>query len=156
MTKTIPLTQGKIAIVDDEDFEKLNKYRWHYNKGYAVRTIGHIIGKQKAIYMHRYLMKPTKNKKTDHIDGNGLNNQRRNLRVCSQSQNTKNRRINKNNKSGFIGVSWHMPSKKWLAKIKHNNKTKYVGTFDDKIEAAKARDDVAKQLRGDFVVLNIH
>ena len=111
--KEIQLTQGKVALVDDEDYEYLNQWKWYANewkggKLYAVRNVRK--NKQYIGYesMHR-LLSSNKDKKlvTDHINGNTLDNRKSNLRICTISENTKNRQIQKNNKSGFKGVRYN-------------------------------------------------
>ena len=101
--KYIPLTQGKLAIVDDEDFEWLSQWKWHFNrKKYAARTINHS-GK---LYMHQVILNTPKGMLSDHRNGNGLDNRRKNLRACNVQQNKANSRLPKNNTSGFKGVYW--------------------------------------------------
>ena len=90
----------------------------------------------------------------DHIDGNGLNCQKDNLRICTHSQNQHNSGIRRNNTSGYIGVSWSKREEKWIAQITVNGKVKRIGAFDDVIEAAKAYDEEALSKRGEFATLN--
>lgn len=151
--RRIPLTQGKYAIVDNEDFTKLSKYSWHYNKGYARCAISQD-GKQKIERMHSFLMKTPKGMDTDHINGNKLDNRKSNLRICTRSQNKINQGLSRNNTSGFIGVHWHRPLKKWRAQISILNKKKHIGVFKTKEEAAKAYNDVAYKNFGEFARLN--
>lgn len=152
MTKKIPLTQGKFATVDDSDYVQLSQHKWHaqfiYNKFYAARHSGN-----KYIYMHREIMDvndPTV--KVDHRDGDGLNNQRSNLRNGTHKQNLCNRGPQANNTSGYKGV--FATGKKFLAYIKHNQKFIRIGEFDTAEEAAKARDAKAKELHGEFAWTN--
>src|SRR3990167_2869647 len=117
--KQIPLTQNKFALVDDADFEELSKYRWYTRKCrntfYAAR---HVRTKEGTIiYMHAFLIGTLEGMHTDHIDGNSLNNQRKNLRMCTTAENGMNRGKQKNNKSGYKGVSRHSGGKRWQAKI---------------------------------------
>lgn len=85
--KKIELSQGKFALVDDEDFEWLSQYKWYFHKGYARRSYRFAkTGKQRGVFMHRDILKLSKKYHTDHIDGNGLNNQRSNLRACTLAQ----------------------------------------------------------------------
>lgn len=135
--KKIKLTQNKYALVDDSDFENLNKFKWSatqpVNVFYAVRRVG-----KKLVYMHRVINKTPINLSTDHIDGNGLNNQRINLRVCSQAQNCHNGPRYKNNSSGYKGVCWHKDAKKWMAYIRNGGKLLNLGLFTSKLKAFKA------------------
>ena len=101
--KQIPLTKNKFTLVDDEDYELVNKYNWYFGAGYA-RSM-------EKILMHRLIMKAKKGQMIDHIDGNGLNNQRSNLRFCTHSQNMANKKGFKNTSSKYKGVYTHIDSK---------------------------------------------
>lgn len=122
-------------MVDDEDFERLVKYRWQAtkirNSFYATRNT--YLGNYKSEhgYMHRMIMKTPKGMVTDHIDGDGLNNQKSNIRICTQRENSLNRPhgLQKNNYSGFVGVSWYSPSGKWRARTKMWGKCIHLGHF---------------------------
>ena len=155
--KQIPLTQGKFAIVDDEDFDILEKHKWSYRKmgncEYAETRI-RVNGKQQTIMMHRMILDFPKNKFVDHVDMNGLNNQRSNIRVCNRSQNGMNRKVFKNNKSGFKGVMKDKERGLWKSRIYFNKVAIFLGRFSDIVEAAKAYDAAAKRLFGDFARLN--
>lgn|SRR4030042_6971499 len=134
--KEIPLTKGKFAIVDNEDFEFVNHWRWKYHKdGYAVRTATG--GKQ--IYMHREINKTPKGCITDHINRNGLDNRRANLRVSTYSQNGFNAGMWGHNTSGVKGVGWNEQKGKWQAKAMVNQKNVHIGFFSKIGDAAKAR-----------------
>lgn len=151
--KEIKLTQGKVALVDDADYEELSKHNWCANKGritfYAGRGVK-IKGKHVTIPMHRVIMKTPKGMDTDHIDGNGLNNQRENLRICTHAENSINRGKCKSNTSGYKGVSWHGGGKKWLSKIRVKRKQINLGIFLTKEEAYKAYCEGAKKYHGEF------
>ncbi len=155
--KRIPLTQGKFALVDDVDFEKLSKYKWHAakhrNTYYARRKCKSM---NYPVRMHREIMGLIykDGKQTDHRDGNGLNNQKYNLRICSNAENARNAVKQANNTSGYKGVTWNKPSKKWMAQIESGGKDYNLGRFIDKTEAAKAYDAKAKELFGEFAWLN--
>jgi hypothetical protein len=152
MTKEIPLTQGKFAIVDDNDFEWINKWKWHYIKGYAVRTISSTF---KKIYMHREINKTPEGLYTDHIDQNKLNNTRSNLRTCNLQENDRNRKKQKNNTSGYKGVCYAKDRGKWRSRIKVNSVYFWIGNFNNAKDAAAAYNDKAKELFGEFACLNI-
>lgn len=148
----IPLTQGKNAIVDFEDYERIMAMgKWHYtHKGYASKRKdmnGHS-------FMHRVIMNAPKNAQVDHIWGNRLDNRKENLRICTNSQNQYNSRIQKNNKSGYKGVSWHKKNKKWKAKIQLSGRDIHLGYFICPIEAAKAYNKSAIENYGEFAWLN--
>lgn len=161
--KIIPLTQGQVALVDNEDFEVLNKFKWHVRKGqrtlYAVRLVHNPSPsgpRQKVLRMHRIILGLT-NPKTEgeHRDGNGLNNRRNNLRVATRAQNCRAFQTNRHGKtSKFRGVSWNRPNKKWSAQIKANRKITYLGLFKDEREAARAYDSEATRLFGEFAAPN--
>ncbi len=141
--KKIKLTKNKFSLVDDSDFDMLNKLKWHsYYDGYnwyALHTKRLPGNKFKSFQMHRLLLNPSSSKVIiDHKDGDGLNNQRSNLRLCTHSENMKNRRSMKISISGLKGVSWNKKSNKWEARIMSNRKNFYLGGFDSKIKAYDA------------------
>jgi len=158
--RRIPLTQGKYAIVDQEDFERLNKYKWHANKAkntcYAVRRVHIGTNKWKHIKMHREVIDPPDHLFVDHINHNGLDNRKANLRPATHRQNSYNRiHFRRNPSSKYKGVSWRKQTKKWDVQIRYNGKTKFIGSFENEIEAAKAYDKEAKKHQGEFAVLNL-
>ena len=155
MTKIIPLTQGKEAIVDDEDFEYLNQWKWFYTSdGYPARSV-YFKHKKKKLSMHCAIKQAPDGYEIDHKNRNRLDNRRENLRICTHSQNMANRRRSKNNTSGYKGVSWDTVHKGWHSQIggrKINGKT--LGLFDIPEDAARAYDEAAKKLYGEFAILN--
>lgn len=158
--KHIPLTQGKFAIVDDEDYDYLMQWKWFAQKGrstyYAVRLTPHINGKQHAIAMHRVLLglREGDGVFSDHCNGNGLDNRIFNLRTCSNSQNRMNSLIQSNNTSGYKGVSWHKGHKKWQSYITVDRKKVALGNFFCLIKAAKVYDEAAIKYYGEFAKAN--
>lgn len=150
--KTIPLQNEKVALVDDEDFERLNQYHWFAESNcgrtwYAVRKIK-VIGskkyKQKRIWLHREIIgDPPMGYVTDHIDGNGLNNQKNNLRFVTIRQNSQNRRIR--GSSQYPGVSWSRKSKRWEVHIQIQGQSYNLGLFHDELEAFKAYANAVQQ-----------
>ena len=154
MVKKIPLTQDKFALVDDADFDELNQYKWYasFTHGiWYVQRSEYINGKQKNIKMHRQIMDFPSSKDIDHINHDGLDNRRYNLRVCNHSKNMKNRYMQKNNTSGLIGVSWNKRIKKWHAQIGNENKNIHIGYFENKEEANRAYNKKAIELFGEYV-----
>lgn len=153
--RTINLTQGKVALVDDEDFEALNQQKWYAHKMgntfYAERNIP-VVGKQTTLRMHWEIMN---GKSIDHIDHDGLNNQRTNLRFCSQSENCMNTRKCENTTSIYKGVCWNKRAGKWQVYIMINGKRIHLGYFDSETEAAKAYNEKAIELFIEFANLNI-
>ncbi len=154
--KKILLTQGKFAFVDDANYEALLQFKWFAAKGhntfYAERkSVRDANGKNATILMHRAILGDACNGlQVDHIDGNGLNNQRSNLRACTSAENQHNSSIRADNTSGFKGVYWNKRQGKWHARIKLNGKLHHLGYFSDQGEAAFARNAAAAQLHGDF------
>lgn len=157
--KEITLTQGKVALVDDEDFEFLNKFKWHAYKSnntfYALRNSYYVDDKKRrTIQMHRIILGLKKLEvKCDHIDRNGLNNQKYNLRPSTNAENCKNQKP-RNGTSKYKGVCWCKKRNRWRANIRINDKQTYIGQFKDEIEAAKAYDKMAKLHFGEFAYLN--
>lgn len=148
--KEIPLTQGKVAIVDDEDFDELMKVRWRFSGGYARRTRTIAFRKQVSSLMHREILGVTdSNIKVDHIDGNTLDNRKSNLRICTDCQNKCNRPEQKNNASGYKGVS-KMRNARWRAEISYQGKCRYLGVFMSPEEAHAAYAAAAREIHGEF------
>lgn len=148
--RRIPVGKGLFALVDAADYEKVSKYRWYASvHGPNIYALAYVNGR--AVTMHRLLMKPRKGYVVDHIDGNGLNNRRCNLRVCTPTQNLANK-APRGGSSHFVGV--YRRRDKWIAHVTRRGKCHYVGLFDDEIEAAKARDRKAYELHGEYAYLN--
>jgi len=150
--------EARFAIVDPEDFETLNLFKWcaakDYETFYAIRY-ARINNKNTTIKMHRQIMNAKENDIVDHRDKNGLNNTRENLRIATASQNNANSKRGMNRgKSKYKGVCRDEKCGKWRAGIKHQNKHIHLGMFEDEIEAAKAYDEAAKKYHGEFAVLN--
>lgn len=151
----IKLTQGQFAIVDDEDFEEINKHKWYslFNKGtdsfYAVRS-DYSGEKKKLIRMHRQIMNSQKEMHTDHINHNTLDNRKCNLRSCTNSQNQMNAKMRSDNTSGTTGVIWHKATKRWRGQIKINQKHAYLGYFKNKQDAINARKEAEIKYFGEF------
>lgn len=146
--KKIPLTQGKFALVDDEDFEELSKYKWYYSCGYARRTGPR--PRQERIYMHRTIMNPPKDKLIDHINHDTLDNRKNNLRISTKSTNGMNRGKNKNNSSGYKGVHFKKDKNKWCARITIERKIIFLGYFNNPLDASLAYNNAAINIHKDF------
>jgi hypothetical protein len=150
---TIKLTQGRSALIDDEDLPLVSRYTWHVvnanhtGKFYACTTLA--LNRRKKIGMHNLILGRAW---VDHKDGNGLNNRRSNLRPCTPAQNQANRTIHSNNKSGFKGV-YSTTSGKFLAQCGGKG-PRTIGTFDTAKEAALAYNAVALERFGEFARLN--
>jgi hypothetical protein len=155
--RRIPLTKGMFAIVDPEDFERLSKYRWHVTKNgstfYAKRNAP--TRKTTApIYMHRCLIKVPPGHVVDHINHNGLDNRRANLRPASRAQNNRYSKKRKNTRSKYKGVSFYSREKQFVAKITTDGNTVTLGYFNDEVLAAKAYDKAARTYHKEFAYLN--
>lgn len=157
--RKIPLTQGKVALVDDADHEWLNQWKWTYGRsGYAVRG-EYNGGNYKTIRMHRVIVSTPFGKFTDHINGDKLNNQRSNLRICDKAQNGYNREKPLTNSSGYKGVQLHNKNKQlakpWKACMRVRGKYYHLGFFETPEEAAKAWNKAALKQHGEFARLNL-
>jgi hypothetical protein len=153
--KYIELAQGKRAIVDNEDYKYLSQFKWHLSSnGYAVMTTHNYVDGVRKTYhpaMHSLVNKTPKGKSTDHINENKLDNRRKNLRTCTQSQNMANRGFQKNNKSGYKGVYWS--EGKWTAQIRFKGETIHLGRSKDIKEAAQLYSNAASHYFGEFARL---
>jgi len=154
--REIPLTQGKVAIVDPEDYEWLNQWKWYahaHGKRWYAERINWNKGKPFFIRMHRVIMNTPVGMETDHIDMDGLNNQRSNLRVCTRLDNIHNQKARKlSDRHPFKGV--YQKGGKWVVRIRVNRKEILVGSFKDKVEAAHAYDNAARKYHGEFARTN--
>lgn len=156
----IELTQGKYAIVDDDVFAELNKYKWYAQKDaatyYAHRVI-HVNGKKKLIAMHRQLIGAEKGQIVDHINRDGLDNRKENLRIVSHLQNCANKSKSVKSKTSSIyrGVTFSKQMKKYKAGIRVDNKLLHLGYFSCEKEAALAYDTKAKEVWGIHAALNL-
>ena len=129
MVKQIPLSQGKIAIVDDEDYEWLNQWKWtyqhkHTNCEYAIRTSYQ--KPKKHIQMHRLMLNAKKGQICDHKNHNGLDNRRENIWIVSRRQNLQNRKFRR---SIYPGIYWYPITRKWHSRIRINGKRYSLGYY---------------------------
>lgn len=141
--KTIPLTKGYEAIVDDEDYEFLMQWKWtavidRSGRVYATRHARKHEGNSSSRRMHRVICATRDGMETDHKNGNTLDNRRDNLREATRIQNMRNRALHKNNTSGHKGVGWHSKIGKWQARISVNKRRINLGFFIEKEDAAAA------------------
>jgi len=158
--RKIKLTQGKVALVDDADFEWLNKFNWcamnnHGRGWYAVRSARDANGKRYGIYMHRQIAGARPGQRADHKDGNGLHNWQANLRICTRSQNHANSQKQAGCSSQYKGVHWNKWHGKWQVQIMVRGKALWLGYFDDELMAARAYNKTAQEHFGEFARLNV-
>lgn len=159
--KEIKLTQGKYALVDDDDFERVNQYKWHANCGgkglfYYAYSFIKVNNASKRTVMHRFILnlRPDKKIQVDHINHNTLDNRKINLRLCLNGENNRNTLLRKDSITGYKGVSFDKINKKYVAQIKYNKKSYHIGRFKTAREAAIAYNEKAKELFGEFAYLN--
>jgi len=153
MTKEILLSQGKVALVDDADFARLSLFKWHkfeHGKTTYVITRCKMSGRRK-IYIHSLIMPASKGFEIDHINGNGLDNRRENLRVVTHRENMQNRHVPKSSK--YPGVNWNKNAKMWQSLICINRKTRHLGYFLDEWEAFHEHDVAMKTL--DWIYIEV-
>lgn len=156
--KKIQLSQGQFALVDDDDYDRLSKYKWcalkhHTGKYYAART--DVANNRKTVRMHRFIMGICDSQVlvADHINHDTLDNRKSNLRVCTKKENAKNRTSSKGSASNYLGVHKTREGS-FVARCGSAPNRKYLGYFKCEIEAAKAYDKAAKEMHGEFASLN--
>ncbi len=162
--KQIPLTQGLFALVDDADYDWLMQWKWHTKKKggayYAARACPHPTKgwkKHLLLFMHRAIMNTPPEMETDHINHDGLDNRRHNIRICSHKQNAYNQSPANGHTSKYKGVSLKKNKTgiiRWLSQIHHGLRYIHIGYFSVEEDAARAYDGYAKKLFGDYAYLN--
>ncbi len=158
--RKVPLTKDKFAIVDPEDYHRLIEYKWYAHKGtntyYAVRSLTNgKYRKRKNQYMHHLVIDIPPGRFCDHLNHNGLDNRKANLRLATHTQNVWHRRKFKSpSRSKYKGLTWRKKEKSWHVRITVNGSRLFIGSFKDEVEAACAYDRAAKILHGQFATLN--
>jgi hypothetical protein len=160
--KEIPLTQGMTAVVDDEDYARVSRYSWRAKRKrdgrttYAYATIASVSSRtgRVDVALHRLVMDAPADRQIDHIDGDGLNNRRANLRLATHAQNQANRNKQANNRSGFKGVYKTTGSESWQSILRFNRHNYGIKTCKTKEEAARWYDRAARVVHGEFANLN--
>ena len=148
----IPLTQGKTALIDVCDLDIVKDYNWYAAKSrnvYYAQRMERRVGR-KAIKLHRALLSPPEGYVVDHINGDGLDNRRCNLRIATQQENHQNQITPKHNTSGVKGVSWHSRDLVWYANIRVSGRLIYIGKFRDFEAACAARLEAERRYFGEF------
>jgi hypothetical protein len=147
----VELTQGKYTKVSLADMGKVMHHPWYFSSGYAVREQD-----GKRIYMHRVILglPPGRHPEVDHRNFDTLDNRRQNLRVATRAQQMGHRREFREGTSRFRGVRWDVARQKWRAEIIVNYRYRFLGRFDDEIEAARAYDRAALEAWGEFATIN--
>ncbi|MCK5604153.1 HNH endonuclease [Candidatus Pacearchaeota archaeon] len=149
------LKTGEVVFIDKKDYAVISQYSWYrhpvgsHHLLYAAAWVNN-----KNTLMHRFLLNLNKNEMTDHINGNGLDNRRSNLRKCTHQENMFNKKKYKNNKCGYKGVYWSPHHSKWRVTLYKYKKRFYIGYYRDLIEAAKAYNEAAIEHHGEFARLN--
>lgn len=148
----VPLTRGRTAVIDAEDVPLVEGFFWQgklsRHNVYAIRFEQHG-QKRKLVCMHRAIAGAPDGTLVDHINGNGLDNRRANLRLATNAENTRNQRRNRRNTSGYKGVTWHKATGKWRAQIQVNGRRKHLGCFDRSVEAYSAYCEAALRFHGE-------
>lgn len=150
----VPLSQGKVAIIDADDAEKVLAFKWTAMESYPGLWYAYRKDDRKSILLHRFIMGAPDEVGVDHWNGDGLDNRRENLRLATESQNGANRGLQSNNSSGFKGVVFHRRCGRWQARIKVQGKTISLRYHDTPEKAAHAYDKAARKFFGEFAYLN--
>jgi hypothetical protein len=152
----IPLVHDRgIMTVDDSDLDLIAPYRWYLFRAiYTDYVVGGLPGSRDRVFVHRVILSVPSGTEVDHRNGNGLDNQRSNLRICTEFQNNHNQRPRVGCTSRFKGVYWDRHHAKWQARIMSYGARHHLGYFDDETEAAMAYDQAAQTLHGEFAFLN--
>jgi hypothetical protein len=156
----VELTQGKVAFIDDADWELVRQHNWYAHKQgntyYAQTNIVRADGSSTNVAMHRLIMgNSCIGSDVDHINHNGLDNRKStNLRICTQTENNMNWRKRANCTSDYKGTSWHKANAKWQALITIAGKKRYLGSFDNELDAAMAYNKAALEHFGQFACIN--
>lgn len=145
----IPLQNGAYALVDDADYDKVRAYRWHYYDSGKRRYVvsGNTI-------LHRFILDAPSDMFVDHVNGDGLDNRRCNIRLCTPKENTRNRSVHENGTSGYKGVSWHKVRSAWSAQIGVDYRLVHLGLYESPEDAAIVYNHAAIKYHGDFARLN--
>jgi hypothetical protein len=157
MVREIPLTQGYMALVDDEDYDRVSQFKWHARVQRHTVYVGRSVysgGRHTVMYLHRFILDAPRGIEVDHTDGDGLNCRRSNLRLADRVLNNGNRAKTVRGSSPYKGVSLNACSGTWRAKIRFQGTNIGLGFFRDPIDAARAYDAAARMYFGEFARVN--
>ena|SRR5665213_446172 len=155
----VKLSNGMVALIDKSDWEKVKHLTWGFGYGCSYKT-GYTpyVGANKktggSILLHRFIMDTPKGLHTDHINGDHLDNRRKNLRICTPAENQFNSRKHKTQTSKYKGVSWYKRDACWRAYVNFSRRQIHLGYFADEVAAARVYNEKAKEIYGDFAYLN--
>ncbi len=152
--RELHLTQGYVAKVDEADYDRLKRYEWHAHVSrpgliYARANVG-----GRRVYLHRFILGAGKGQVVDHINRDGLDCRRANLRITDHAGNNRNRRGWQSAVSQYKGVSFRRNRGKWQAHICHEGRVIYLGYFPTELDAARAYDEAARELHGEYAYTN--
>ena len=150
--KKIGLPSGDVTLISDEDLERVAEWAWRKKTVRPGVNYVEMANKKSkpGIPLHRFIMNPPDGLLVDHKDGDGMNNQRENLRICTNADNVRNRKLHSNSTTGYKGVWFYNSHKKYSASIMSHGNKYFLGLYDDPIEAARAYDKKARELHGEF------
>ena len=154
----IYMKHNRVGFFDIEFLDVVKQYHWCSCKDgntYYMKAYAKIDGKRTNIKLHRLIMGSPEGKVINHKDHNGLNNRKYNLEICTHVENSRYANLSKVNTSGYKGVYWHKRGAVWCAKIKYCDKAIHLGSFKNKIDAAKAYNEAALKYHGQFALLNV-
>lgn len=157
MTREIPLTRGLVALVDDDDFERVSQFRWYPAKSATPNGTTYAQGRagtRVTISMHRFILQPPPGFEIDHANHDGLDNRRSNLRLCTRSQNIANRRPAVTGRTGYRGVTPATGGNGFRVRVEFEGERRHIGHFFCPVEAAHAYDEAARRIHGAFAILN--
>lgn len=155
--KEIELSRGMKSVIDDDDFERVSKFKWYArtNNGSKFYAAASIPGtKSKKMYLHRFIMDAPKGLQVDHINGDTLDNRKENLRICTIQENLRNKKGKREYKGAIYAGKGRNLKKPWSARISFEGRNLYLGHYETAEEAARAYDEAAKKYYGEFAKLN--
>lgn len=147
---SIEIAPGQSVLIDDDQYEEIAAHRWRAQKGKHT----HYAAMNGGVLMHRLIMRATKGDIVDHVNGDGLDNRKENLRLCSNAENMMNARKIAGRSSRFKGVSWNKDRSQWYSTIEKDGKRKFLGGYKDEAVAAKQYDNAALRMFGSYAKTN--